>query len=125
MNITPLTGSDCEVIIHLYIKYGIEQTLIMLDGVFSFILYDNRISEDLNNRLYVARDPYGVRPLYYLKNTQFNKSNTNIIHENNLDVFNTNLYGFASDLKCLEFFYNSSSYFGPSFMKLGLDLWWW
>ena len=41
MNITPVTGSDCEVIIHLYIKYGIEQTLIMLDGVFSFILYDN------------------------------------------------------------------------------------
>ena len=115
MNITPLTGSDCEVIIHLYIKYGIEQTLIMLDGVFSFILYDNRISEDLNNRLYVARDPYGVRPLYYLKNTQFNKSNTNIIHENNLDVFNTNLYGFASDLKCLEFFYNSSLLFDTNY----------
>ncbi len=67
MNIEPITGSDCEVIIHLYLKYGIEQTLTMLDGVFSFILYDNRITEDLNNRLYVARDPYGVRPLYYLK----------------------------------------------------------
>ena len=109
MNITPLTGSDCEVIIHLYIKYGIEQTLIMLDGVFSFILYDNRISEDLNNRLYVARDPYGVRPLYFLKN----KKNTNNNFTNN--NFNTKLYGFASDLKCLEFFYNSSLLFDANY----------
>jgi asparagine synthase (glutamine-hydrolysing) len=104
MNITPLTGSDCEVIIHLYIKYGIEQTLIMLDGVFSFILYDNRISEDLNNRLYVARDPYGVRPLYFLKNKKTTSNN-----------FNTKLYGFASDLKCLEFFYNSSLLFDANY----------
>jgi len=101
MNITPLTGSDCEVIIHLYIKYGIEQTLVMLDGVFSFILYDNRITEDLNNRLYVARDPYGVRPLYYLKNKN------NAIN-NNYNNLNSKLYGFASDLKCLQNFYNSS-----------------
>jgi len=101
MNIIPETGSDCEVIIHLYIKYGIEQTLVMLDGVFSFILYDNRITEDLNNRLYVARDPYGVRPLYYLKNKN------NAIN-NNYNNLNSKLYGFASDLKCLQNFYNSS-----------------
>lgn len=77
----PLTDSDCEVIIHLYIKYGIEQTLIMLDGVYSFVLYD--ITQ---NKLFVARDPLGVRPLYKL--------------------YNNNLYGFASELKCLEYFYN-------------------
>ena len=58
MNVEPVTGSDCEVIIHLYLKYGITQTLTMLDGVFSFILYDNRITEDLSNRLYIARDPF-------------------------------------------------------------------
>lgn len=94
MNIVPITSSDCEVIIHLYIKYGIEQTLTMLDGVFSFILYDNRITKDLNNKLYVARDPYGVRPLYYLKNNNKDHSNS--------------IYGFASELKCLEKFYNSN-----------------
>jgi asparagine synthase (glutamine-hydrolysing) len=93
MNVEPITSSDCEVIIHLYLKYGIEQTLIMLDGVFSFILYDNRITEDLNNKLYVARDPYGVRPLYYLKN--------------NGKKEHLNTYGFASEIKCLEKFYNS------------------
>jgi asparagine synthase (glutamine-hydrolysing) len=58
MNIKPTTGSDCEVIIHLYIKYGIEQTLRMLDGVFAFVLYTPE-------QIYIARDPYGVRPLYY------------------------------------------------------------
>ena len=37
------TASDCEIIIHLYIKYGIEQTLNMIDGEFAFVLYDARI----------------------------------------------------------------------------------
>ena len=123
MNITPLTGSDCEVIIHLYIRYGIEQTLTMLDGVFSFILYDNRISQDLNNRLYVARDPYGVRPLYYLKNNKNTDSSINFGTPNTIEItnnlknnnkFNSKIYGFASDLKCLEFFYNCSLLFNTS-----------
>jgi len=93
LNIKPITDSDCEVIIHLYIKYGIEQTLLMLDGVYAFILYDNRISKDYINNIYIARDPYGVRPLYKLYNSR--------------DVNNLyNLYGFSSELKCLEYFYN-------------------
>jgi asparagine synthase (glutamine-hydrolysing) len=79
----PVSDSDCEVIIHLYINYGIEQTLIMLDGVYSFLLYDIK-----QNKLFVARDPLGVRPLYKLYN------------------FNNSLYGFASELKSLEYFYN-------------------
>ena len=95
IGVKPITDSDCEVIIHLYLKYGIEQTLTMLDGVFSFILYDNRITSDLNNKVYIARDPLGIRPLYYLKNNNKN------------DKYNSfNLYGFASELKCLEYFYN-------------------
>jgi asparagine synthase (glutamine-hydrolysing) len=88
MDVTPTTDSDCEVIIHLYLKYGIEQTLVMLDGVYSFVLYDNEINDKLINHLYVARDPLGVRPLYQLTTE--------------LD----SLFGFASELKCLEYFYN-------------------
>jgi asparagine synthase (glutamine-hydrolysing) len=95
MGVQPTTGSDCEVIIHLYIKYGIEQTLSMLDGVYAFILYDNRINESLNNKVYIARDPLGVRPLYYLKN--------------NIQFEWFPLYGFASELKCLERFYNTNT----------------
>ena len=40
--ITPQTHSDCEVIIHLYLKYGIEQTLQLIHGVFAFVLIDDR-----------------------------------------------------------------------------------
>jgi asparagine synthase (glutamine-hydrolysing) len=53
------TGSDCEIIIHLYIKYGINATLKMLDGVFAFVLVDF-----VDESVYIARDPYGIRPLF-------------------------------------------------------------
>jgi asparagine synthase (glutamine-hydrolysing) len=86
MNVRPKTDSDCEVIIHLYKKYGIEHTLQMLDGVFSFVLIDYRL-ENTESKIYVARDPYGVRPLYFLK-PDFNN-----IH--------SNVYAFASELKML------------------------
>jgi len=106
MNITPETNSDCEVIAHLYLKYGIQQTLTMLDGVFSFVLLDTRLTETGNNtlgKLYVARDPYGVRPLYQLTNsTAYVKP----IHSNNTSSV---LLGFASELKCLTTFYNKDS----------------
>ena len=70
------TDSDCEIILHLYQKFGIEYTLNVLDGVFAFILYD------LNSQYtYIARDPYGVRPLYYFT-------------ENNV-------LGFSSTLGCI------------------------
>lgn len=82
MHVKPETDSDCEVIVHMYLKYGIEQTLTMLDGVFSFILYDSN-----NHKVFAARDPYGVRPLYYM----YNKSSL--------------MFGFASELKCLSEFH--------------------
>lgn len=59
-----MTGSDCEVIIYMYKRYGIEQTLRLLDGVFAFALIDNNMSKDA--KMYIARDPFGVRPLYFL-----------------------------------------------------------
>jgi asparagine synthase (glutamine-hydrolysing) len=53
------TNSDCEVIIHLYKRLGMEAMLNELDGVFSMVLYDKN-----SNRTYVARDPMGVRSLF-------------------------------------------------------------
>ena len=59
MNVRPFTRSDCEVILHLYQRYGIEQTVKMIDASeFAFVLYDASIQT-----LYAVRDPYGVRPL--------------------------------------------------------------
>jgi asparagine synthase (glutamine-hydrolysing) len=86
INIIPSTKSDCEIIIHLYKHYGIEYTLQLLDGVFAFILYDKQ-----KELLYVARDPYGVRPLYMLN------SNSN---NNGLAI------SFASELKVLSELFN-------------------
>ena len=59
LNITPKSKSDCEVIIHLYKKFGIQQTLQMIDGVFAFVLFDTNTKQ-----IFVARDTYGVRPLF-------------------------------------------------------------
>jgi asparagine synthase (glutamine-hydrolysing) len=90
-SVTPKTESDCEVIIHLYLKYGFQQTLQMLDGVFAFILYDTRDKEDKKERLFAARDSLGIRPLYYLKNL-------------NSGYMSDKSIGFASELKCLDGF---------------------
>jgi asparagine synthase (glutamine-hydrolysing) len=65
MDITPNSRSDCEVIIHLYLKYGIKHTLQLLDGVFAFTLVDKRDTKC--PKVFFARDSYGVRPLFYGK----------------------------------------------------------
>jgi len=95
MDVVPETDSDCEVILHLYEKYGLTQTLQMLDGVFSFILCDFR-SHETDSKLYVARDPYGVRPLYMLRPKKLNDT-----------IFgHSKIFGFASEIKCLSEFLN-------------------
>ena len=95
-NITdnPTTNSDCEVIIYLYITYGIEYTLNLLDGVFAFVLIDYNI-----DKIFVARDPYGVRPLFML----YNVNNLTIESYSNND---DNLICFASEMKQLIGFTN-------------------
>ncbi|KAA0067313.1 asparagine synthetase [Cucumis melo var. makuwa] len=52
------TGSDCDVISHLYEEYG-ENFVDMLDGMFSFVLLDTR-----DNSFVVARDAIGITSLY-------------------------------------------------------------
>ena len=66
IDVSPTTDSDCEIIIHLYLKYGINQTIKMLDGEFSFILIDASL-KNKETKAYIAREPYGVRPLYFFK----------------------------------------------------------
>ncbi|XDG04108.1 hypothetical protein ABKA04_003723 [Annulohypoxylon sp. FPYF3050] len=52
------TASDCEVIIPLYMEYGLDAPKY-LDGMFSFVLYDKKL-----DRTIAARDPIGITTLY-------------------------------------------------------------
>ena len=54
-----LSHSDTEVIIAAYQKWG-KECLSRFNGMFAFLIYDSK-----EHRLFVARDRFGVKPLYY------------------------------------------------------------
>ncbi len=56
------TTSDTEVILRLFEKYGVK-SFSMLDGMFAFSIYDK-----LAQKIYIARDFFGEKPLYYTQN---------------------------------------------------------
>ncbi|ODQ82648.1 hypothetical protein BABINDRAFT_159190 [Babjeviella inositovora NRRL Y-12698] len=70
--------SDCEPIIPLYKKYGVDAPK-HLDGMFAFVLYDKK-----RDRVIAARDPIGITTLYMGRSAA--KPET---------------YYFSSELKCL------------------------
>ena len=51
--------SDCEILLPLYKEYGVDM-FRMLDAEFAMIIYDGEAEEYI-----AARDPIGIRPLYY------------------------------------------------------------
>lgn len=58
------SSSDTEVLIHGYEEWGIEELLRRLRGMFVFALYDGR-PETGTSVLFLARDRFGIKPLYY------------------------------------------------------------
>ena len=53
------SGSDCEILLPLYREYGVDM-FKMLDAEFALIIYDGE-----EKKYIAARDPIGIRPLYY------------------------------------------------------------
>ena len=56
------TKTDTEVLLKAFLEYG-EDCLSHFNGMFSFVIYDKK-----EHTLFMARDRFGVKPLYY---TQF------------------------------------------------------
>lgn len=54
------SGSDCEVLIPLYLRLGIEMMMKMLDGEFAIVLRDSKTGD-----IMAGRDPIGIRPMFY------------------------------------------------------------
>ncbi len=53
------TSSDTEVLLALYDRHK-ENCLHLLDGMFSFVIFDN-----VTNEIFAARDRFGEKPFYY------------------------------------------------------------
>ena len=108
-NFNTKSNSDCEVILHLYNylqnnKKNNKQNVMNilcneLDGEFSFILYDSKLK-----LTYIARDPYGVRPLF-MGNTSNNTSNYE-------DII------FSSELKGMNKLVKNAEQFNPGYYMM-------
>ena len=90
------TNSDCEIILALYKEKGVE-FLDDLNGIFGFVLYDDKTDEYL-----IARDHMGIIPLYM-----------------GWDKFGT--FYIASELKALEGVCNKIEIFPPGHLLSSKD----
>lgn len=60
------SNSDTETLLYGFIEYG-KEILNQLNGIFAFAILDKK-----KNELFIARDQFGVKPLYYYcDNNQF------------------------------------------------------
>ena len=78
--------TDTEIILVLYEKYGLEYTLKMLNGMFAICILDLR-----KNKIFLARDRFGIKPLYYIKNENFFSFSSEIKSFLAIDNFNFKL----------------------------------
>ncbi|KAG1702757.1 Asparagine synthetase [glutamine-hydrolyzing] 1 [Nymphon striatum] len=57
---TFVSRSDTEVVLKAVANWGIEKAMSSFNGIIAFAIYDAK-----EHRLYIARDRYGIKPLYY------------------------------------------------------------
>lgn len=68
------SGSDCEMIPHLFVKVGMEQMLQEFIGEYALTIIVNDLTNDTVT-FHIGRDEFGIRPLFYgQNNNMFNIS---------------------------------------------------
>ena len=75
-NHTFKTNSDTEMLIHGYEEWGVE-LLQKLRGMFAIAIYDKKKKE-----LFLARDHFGIKPLYY-----YNNNNNTMLFSSEIKAF--------------------------------------
>jgi asparagine synthase (glutamine-hydrolysing) len=60
-----VSQSDTEVVLKAYARWG-EECLAKFRGMFAFAIWDAR-----RHRLFIARDPMGIKPLYYAEASSY------------------------------------------------------
>ena len=84
-----ISGSDCEVIAHSFARHGGAATAAKLDGMFAFVVFEED-AESGNVKAFAARDPVGIKPLYFGRASNADSQSTDATG-----------YVFASELKAL------------------------
>tara|TARA_B110000208_G_C11774950_1_gene431662 strand:- start:259 stop:1905 length:1647 start_codon:yes stop_codon:yes gene_type:complete len=105
------TDSDCEVIIHLYKKFGWNfMKKVNIKGMFAFVIYDKVLKEFV-----VGRDFMGIIPLYKsydeLGNMYFSSELKAIDHCTNIKIYPPGVVTRYSNEKELEYNYYTENWF--------------
>ena len=70
--------TDTEIVLALYLKYGFEEMLSRLNGMFAIVIVDL-----VKKKILVTRDRFGIKPMYY--------------------IFNSKIFAFSSELKSFKY----------------------
>ncbi|GAK54086.1 asparagine synthase (Glutamine-hydrolyzing) [Candidatus Moduliflexus flocculans] len=84
---TFLTHSDTEVLAHGFAAWGIEGLLQRIDGMYALAIYDQR-----QRKIYLARDRFGEKPLFYVHTSDFFAYSSNTIALNILPWVESNIH---------------------------------
>lgn len=58
--------TDTEIVLNLYLQYGIDGLAERINGMYAIVIVDLRIW-----KIYFLRDRFGIKPLYFVKNENF------------------------------------------------------
>ena len=78
--------SDTEVVLYLYLKYGFEEMIKKLNGMFAIVVTDLR-----EGKIFIARDRFGIKPMYLFETHELLAFSSEIKSFLPLEEFNAQL----------------------------------